>query len=182
MDRSYEFLPNWLRKMEGPNVAMSEPDTIIFQNGLLQWQFSLSTSVKAERLLCSVQHYNGRRWYLPLPSHLNTVRRWCNWHDFSTSLPSPTLFFSCLHPSSNQAGETHLVTCPDKYRHTICRFVKIPILELVYRFIASIYLTTLLEQSTFSSCIPKIPLFSLPHQEKTQMWNIHWRHTAADGG
>lgn len=70
----------------------------------------------------------------------------------------------------------NLVACPDEYRHIIHRSVKIPMLGFVYRFIPSICPTTLLKESTFSSCIPQIPLFSLPHWEKTQMWNVHWKH------
>lgn len=47
----------------------------------------------------------------------------------SMTLTHPWIFslslFSCLHPLLSQAGKTHLVTCPDEYRHNTHKFLKI---------------------------------------------------------
>lgn len=44
MNRRYKFLPNQLRKIEGLNIERLDPDILIFQNELVQWQFSLPIS------------------------------------------------------------------------------------------------------------------------------------------
>jgi len=48
------------------------------------------------------------------------------------------LRFSCLHPLSSQAGETHLVTYLMHIDTPYTELCKILILGLVYKFIASI--------------------------------------------